>query len=84
MPGCEYCRGEKTLTDKIYEDGTKFDELRGNRIEYIGRVAWFTSYINSKYLKMFKGVVRNDQTAKMMACKWAVDIEYCPKCGTKL
>ena len=31
---CKYCRGEKPLTDKIYEDGTRFDDSQGNYRKY--------------------------------------------------
>lgn len=44
---CEYCESKKPLTDKIYDDGTKFDDWLSTRIEYFGE----TPIIVSEYKK---------------------------------
>lgn len=33
---CEYCEGKTPLTDKVYDDGSKFDDRLSTRIEYFG------------------------------------------------
>lgn len=84
VKGCEYCRGEKPLTDKVYDDGTRFDDLHGTRIEKIGEVPVLVSYVPPRYFDLFMGLHLSKQTKEFMSCKWAVDIDYCPKCGARL
>jgi len=83
---CEYCRGEKPLTDKVYDDGSKFDDLHGTSIEYIGKVPIIVSYIKPKYFKIFKGLIKNmtDEQVHLLCCRWAVTINECPICGKPL
>jgi len=83
---CEYCRGEKPLTDKIYEDGSRFDDLHGTRIEYIGAVPVIKSYIKPKYIRTFQGLAHcmTDEQIQFMCCQWAVEINICPICGEPL
>ena|GEM_PF-2696594 len=79
---CEYCRGEKPLTDKVYDDGSKFDDLHGTRIEYIGKVPVMKSYINPKYFRLFQGLTKNmtDEQIQFLCCQWAIEIKCCPIC----
>jgi hypothetical protein len=78
---CEYCNGEKPLTDKVYSDGTKFDDRQGTRIEWMGSQAMLVSYIREQYFDwpVFKNIDKS-----IWADRWAVPIAYCPSCGREL
>ena len=80
--GCEYCRGEKPLTDKIYEDGSRFDDFQGTRIEQFGTRFMLVSYVNEKYFEHFKTL--KPEQRKYMANNWGITINFCPMCNTKL
>lgn len=79
---CEYCEGEKPLTDKVYDDGSKFDDSRGISIEYLGKMPILKAYIKPKYFSWFKYLT--DEQIKFLCGDWAVEIVYCPRCGKKL
>jgi len=83
---CEYCRCEKPLTDKVYEDGSKFDDSHGNCIEYLGKVPTIKTYIRPKYFKWFQGLTKNltDEQVNFLCCQWVVEIGFCPICGESL
>ena len=74
--GCVYCRTKKPLTDKVYSDGSKFDDLRGTSIVKYGKVYMIKSYVRKMYFQLFY----NKNTEE----NWVVDINYCPMCGRKL
>lgn len=79
---CEYCEGKTPLTDKVWDDGTKFDDMQGNSIEYFGKVPMLISYIREKYFSCFKYLTTDH--IQLMTSRWAVPINYCPACGKKL
>lgn len=86
---CPYCDKEnnKPLTDKVYSDGTKFDDLQGISIEYLGNIPMLTAYVKEKYFascnRLFD-ISLSEEDAKKLASQWATEIDYCPKCGRKL
>lgn len=80
--GCEYCRGEKPLTDKTYDDGSKFDDAQGTHIEKFGTGYMLVSYIKSKYFDFCKTLTPSQR--EFLPQRWAVRIDYCPKCGKDL
>lgn len=45
---CDYCEGRKTLTDKVHENGSKFNDSLSTRIEFFGRVPVITSEYKTK------------------------------------
>ena len=75
---CKYCRGEKQLTDKIYEDGTRFDDSQGNHIEYYGKMPMLVSYIRPEYFRIQKEITESitDEQIELLCCSWAVDINF--------
>lgn len=80
---CEYCEGKKPLTDKVYDDGSKFDDSQGMSIGYMGKMPILKAYIKPKYFFLFRKIL-NDEQIKIMCGEWAVEIVYCPRCGKKL
>ncbi|NMB95179.1 MAG: hypothetical protein GYA02_00970 [Clostridiaceae bacterium] len=81
---CDYCEGKKPLTDKIYDDGSKFDDMLSTRIEYMGNIPMIVSeYKISNFHWPFCNVLTQEEK-KSLSQTWAVTIEYCPKCGSKL
>lgn len=81
---CEYCERKTPLTDKIYADGTKFDDRLSTRIEYFGN----QPSIVSEYKKdNFNWPFCNGLTElqkDFLSKKLLVFITYCPMCGKKL
>ena len=81
---CDYCEGKKPLTDKIYDDGTKFDDRLSTRIEYLGKMPILTSeYKEKNFHWPFCNKLTNEQK-QFLAQTWGVEITYCPICGKKL
>lgn len=81
---CDYCEGKKPLTDKIYDDGTEFNDALSTRIEFIGNIPVIISEYKTKNFNWpFCDVLSKEQKT-LLAKKWAVEIEYCPRCGKKL
>lgn len=86
---CPYCDKEssKPLTDKVYSDGTKFDDSQGISIKYLGNIPMLTAYVKEKYFascnRLFD-VSLSEEDTKNLASQWATEINYCPKCGRKL
>lgn len=79
---CDYCESEKTLTDKVYDDGSKFDDRLSTRIEFIGKVPVIVSEYKEKNLELPSCRLTKEQKA-FLAQKWAVEITYCPICGKR-
>ena len=85
--GCAYCRMEKPLTDKVYEDGSNFDDSRGISIDKFGNIFILKAYIKEKFFKVFTHLNMfhlSEEQIKMLTNCWAVEIAYCPICGRKL
>lgn len=89
--GCDYCNGVRPLTDKVYEDGSKFDDSRGIRIEKFGKMPILSAYVKEKYFRLtfqngnsINKYGLSDDDIKLLSSKWAVDIKYCPICGKRL
>ena len=80
---CAYCEGKKPLTDKVYNDGSKFDDRLSTRIEFLGRVPVIVSEYKEKNFRWPFCKLTNEQK-KFLAQKWSVGITYCPICGKKL
>lgn len=84
--GCAYCRMEKPLTDKVYDDGSKFDDRRGISIDRFGKIPILKAYIKPRYFRV--GLTNTcgltNEQIEMLASNWAVEISYCPICGRKL
>lgn len=51
---CDYCEGRKTLTDKVFEDGTLFNDTRSLRLELLGDIPLLIAEVTPKYFEMFK------------------------------
>lgn len=81
---CEYCEGKKPLTDKIYDDGSKFDDRLSTRIEYMGSVPIIISEYKAKNFHWPFCRTLTEEQRKVLAQRWAVEIIYCPICGEKL
>ncbi|RGU94946.1 hypothetical protein DWW31_05205 [Clostridium sp. AF15-17LB] len=80
---CDYCEGNKPLTDKVYDDGSKFDDRLSTRIEFMGKVPVIISEYKTKNFNWpFCKLTEEQKT--FLACKWAVVIKFCPVCGRKL
>lgn len=77
---CKYCEGGEPLTDKVFEDGGKFDNMMSTRISFLGRRPMLIC--QTKQAAFAPGLVK--QYGPMIEKSWAVDIEYCPKCGRKI
>ncbi len=80
---CDYCEGKKPLTDKIYDDGSKFDDRLSTRIEYLGRIPMIVSEYKEENFHWSFCNLTNEQK-NFLAKKWAVEITYCPICGKRL
>lgn len=82
---CEYCGGKKPLTDKVYDDGSKFDDRLSTRIDYIGKVPVIESQVKEKHFHWpFIRKSLTDEQIKFCCSKWAVQIKFCPMCGELL
>lgn len=81
---CKYCAGKEPLTDKVHEDGSKFDDRLSTKIEFFGSVPVLTSeYKAENFNWPFCNMLSQEQK-KFLAKKWAVEIKFCPCCGKKL
>ena len=81
---CDYCEGRKPLTDKTYEDGSKFNDRLSTRIEFIGIVPVIVSEYKTKNFNWPFCNMLSQEQKKFLAKKWAVEIKFCPCCGKKL
>lgn len=81
---CEYCEGKKPLTDKIYDDGSRFDDKLSTRIEFLGVVPMIISEYKKKNFHWIFCKNMTEEQKEFLSKKWAVPITYCPKCGKKL
>ncbi len=81
---CKYCEGKLPLTDKVYDDGSRFDDRLSTRIEQLGRVTMIVSEYKKKnfHWPFCRGLTETQKD--FLSQKWAVPIIYCPKCGKKL
>lgn len=80
---CEYCENGKHLNDKVYSDGTKFDDYYSNYIEHKeGLGPCLVSEIKRKAFHNWYGLP--EEVYERFATSWGVDINYCPMCGRKL
>ena len=80
---CEYCEGKKPLTDKVYGDGTKFDDYYSTRIEHLeGLNPTLVSEIKRAAFHNYYGLP--EEVYQSFADSWAVEINYCPICGKNL
>lgn len=81
---CKYCEPPfEPLTDLEYEDGTKFDDLLSLQIQFFGKRALIVAKTKKKAFDM-PGITNkfsDDQIQMMMVKNWAVEIDFCPKCG---
>ena len=82
---------EKPLTDKVYDDGSKFDDSRGMSIDLIGKLFVLKAYVKERYFQVtFKNKPPinkcglSNEAVSLLASTWAVGISYCPICGRKL
>ena len=81
---CDYCGGKSPLTDKVYDDGSKFDDRLSTRIEYFGEMPMIVSEYKKKNFDWPFCKVLTEEQKGYLAEKWAVNIKYCPMCGRKL
>ena len=77
---CEYCEG-KTLTDKVYEDGTCFDDYRSTRIETKG-VPLLVSEVKRAAFHNYYNLT--EEVYNGLTQQLSVPINFCPMCGRKL
>lgn len=80
---CDYCEGKKPLTDKVYDDDSKFDDRLSTRIVFIGKVPVIMSEYKVKNFNWSFCRFTKEQK-EFLAQKWAVGITYCPVCGKNL
>ena len=80
---CDYCECKKPLTDKVYEDGSKFDDRLSVRIEYLGSIPIIVSEYKKKNFN-WPFCKLTEEQKDFLAKKWAVSINCCPMCGKKL
>lgn len=81
---CEYCEGKSPLTDKVYDDGSKFDDRLSTRIEYLGINPMIVSEYKKKNLDWPFCKVLTEEQKRFLTKRWAVNINYCPMCGKEL
>lgn len=82
---CEFCEGKTPLTNKVYDDGSKFDDSQSTRIEYMGKMPTLVSEVKEKHFNWtFIKNKLTDEQIKFCCDKWAVVINFCPICGEKL
>lgn len=71
---CEYCKGKEDISNKVFEDGSKFSD-------YVIRV-WIDNVINKKMLII--SPVKYENGKRKHYIKYVFDIHYCPMCGRRL
>lgn len=81
---CEYCSGKQPLTDKTYDDGSKFDDRLSTRIEKLGKVPVIVSEYKKKNFHWPFCRNLTEEQKEFLSEKWAVKIKFCPMCGEKL
>ena len=79
---CEYCEGKKPLTDKVYDDGTKFDDYCSTRVEYLEGYPTLVNEIKRAAFHNYYGLP--EEVYQGLAHSWSIEINYCPICGRKL
>lgn len=81
---CDYCEGRKPLTDKVYDDGSKFDDHLSTKIAFWGNVPVIISEYKEKNFRWLFCKELTKEQKRFLAQKWAVPINYCPKCGKRI
>ena len=72
---CEYCNGNKDISDKVFEDGSKFSDSICK--VFIDNSEIFGTTLNVRPIEYHNGKKENHNT-------YTFFIDYCPKCGRKL
>ncbi len=72
---CEYCNGNKDISDKLYEDGSKFSD-------YVCKVWIDNSKIFGTALNVSPVEYYNGKREQYNI--YSFYINYCPMCGRKL
>ncbi len=81
---CPYCSGEKPLTDKVFEDGSKFDDFQSIRIDNFGKRPLIVALTKKKYFDSFSFLSEEQKKTLSFSSCVCIEISYCPKCGRKL
>jgi len=83
---CEYCQGKKPLTDKVYDDGSKFDDQRHMGIEKMGKFSVICAEIKASFFDNWEAIRKVFGLAENLGAfnKYCTVINYCPKCGERL
>lgn len=71
---CEYCEGKEDISNKIFEDGSKFSD-------YMVKVN-IEDIFNKKALIVRPVEYHNGKREQYM--NYVFDINYCPMCGRQL
>lgn len=71
---CEYCEGKEDISNKIFEDGSKFSD-------YMVRV-WIDKVFDNEVLLVSPVEYENGERKQYM--RYTFYINYCPMCGRKL
>ena len=80
---CDYCDGKKPLTDKVYDDGSRFDDRLSTRIEFLGKCPMIVAEYKTPNFG-WPVCKWTEEHKQILEKKWAVNIVYCPVCGKKL
>jgi hypothetical protein len=74
--GCEYCRGEKDISNKIFEDGSTYSDT-------IMQVRVTDDILRKiKVLEVAPVKYRNGEPSKNIYHEFLIN--YCPMCGRKI
>lgn len=72
---CKYCEGKEDISDKVYEDGSRYSDS-------ICRVRIYKSEIYGNVLEVTPVMYENGK--KYNYLNHGFNINYCPMCGKKL
>lgn len=81
---CPYCTGKSPLTDKLFEDGSRFDDMRSIRIQHFGKFPILVAQVRKRYFDCFHSLTEDQKKSLAIGNCFGVIISYCPICGRKL